>query len=146
MSNVLAYLVEDGRSSEDMERKFQKQLALARSSSEADLLKLASCYGLDGCSVIHGELRRNPAITLKVAEAALRELQRFNSCGWDPCGPEDQRAWEKRFAELVADDPDATLEDCLRAYEYAYDPYYSEESVALRQKLDRRFGEAVTTE
>lgn len=143
MSNVLAYMAEDGRSVEDKKRQFEEKMALARSNDEAELIKLASSYGLDGCSAIHGALRRNPYVSRKVAEAALRELERFSSWGWSPCAPQDQREWEIKLAELIADDPAATLEDGKRAYRYAYDPYYSKRSVALRQRLLLRFGEAV---
>lgn len=95
-------LIINSRSAEEQEREFQRQLELANSSDEAELVKLASSYGLDGCCVIHDALRRNPSTTLKVVETAISRLKEYLSWGWSPTAADALNAWRKKLAIMTA--------------------------------------------
>lgn len=117
MSNLLFAIATGVDTLEERKVRVQRRVELAQSSNEADLVRAVSTFGLDGCVVVFRTACCNPATTIKVAEAALRELRRFLDAGWDSDALAAQRQWRHKFVELVAADSDATEAQVKRACE-----------------------------
>ena len=115
MSNLFNAIATGVDTFKEREVRFQKRLELARSTDEADLVRTVSAFGLDGCAVLFREVCNNPATTLKVAEVALQELERYLAVGWDACAHEAQDEWQRKYVELVAAASDATVEQVKKA-------------------------------